>query len=474
MTVHTKAALNTFAAFLLAAALFLIVLAISNKHNHSYDVTKDKRLSLSEQSLRLVKDLKKPVRAVVFTNDYQIKEVEKVLDKYKVANPAQFSYRVLDPLRNPGAAKAYNVQYSGQGVLELVEPGQGEQPGKRQERLNDLEEQTITNALLRLSERTELKVGFLTGHGERSLTEQQPAGLLALKGMLEPEAYMPEEFNLGKTLTVPAEYAAVVIASPRSGLLEDEKNALKSYLEGGGRLLFEYDISTDRSYAELLKGYGFEIPDEIVLRRGPTGQFSQDSVLVTGEPMSKVHPVVKEQREQDVLMLSHAVKLGEAKQANGYQAESLIASDPGCLAVPVAQILGNKIQIDMSKKASYPLISVSSKKVASQPAASPSPASPSPSASPSPANERESRIAVIGGEMLSNQLIKAGGNRDTTVNLLSWLVQAESRITIRPSEETSKPFYLGPSQLEKIVLVNLLLIPAIFLLIGILSAIKRR
>lgn len=470
MSIHTKAALNTIASFVLALILFLIVLAISNKHDHTYDATQNKRLSLSEQSLRLVQGLKKPVRAVVFTNDYQVKSVEKVLDKYKVANPAMFSYRVLDPLKNPGAAKAYAVQYSGQGVLELVEPDQApDQPGKRQERLSDLEEQTITSALLKLSERSELKIGFLTGHGERSITEQQPMGLSILKSSLEPEAFHAEEFSLAKKPQVPADYAAVVLAAPRSALLDSEKEGLLKYLDQGGRLLLEYDIHTDPSYATMLKAYGFDIPDEIILCPDKYGRFTQDSVLTPGLPVAPQHPAVKDQKDQVVLYLAHPIKVGDPNQANGYAAQALISSIDGCLAVPVEAILKNTLKVDTSRTAAFPLVTVSSKKMA--PAASPSPdASPS----PAPGQDRESRLAVVGGEMFSNQVIRAAGNRDLTLNLLSWLVQAESRISIRPSEETSKPLMLAPGALDSIVLVQLLLIPAIFLLIGILSAVRRR
>lgn len=473
MSVHTKAALNTIAAFLLAMVLFGIILAISNKHNHTYDATKNKRLSLSEQSLNLVRNLQKPVRAVVFTNDFDIKSVEKVLEKYRVANPAMFSYSVLDSVRNPGKAKAYNIQYNGTGVLELVEPDQGDQPGKRQERLNDLEEQTITNALLKLSERSELKVGFLTGHGERSIEEKQPMGMLALKNALEPEAFKSEEFSLAKNPNVPADYAAVVIASPQSALLETEAEGLKRYLDGGGRLLFEYDVKTDPSYAKLLAGYGLDVPSELVLCPDKYGRFTQDAVIVPGLPLKdSQQPVAKEQKDQVVMALAHPVKTADPAQSNGYASETLIFSVDGCLGVPAEAVLGkSNLKLDTSKTASFPLASVSSKKMTAPTAPV---ASPSASPSPAPDAQRESRVAVVGGEMLSNQILPVAGNRDFTVNLLSWLVQAESRITIRPSEETSKPLILGPDVLNRIVLVQLLLMPAIFLLIGVLSAVRRR
>lgn len=475
MSVRTRAALNTIASFLLAMVLFGIILAISNKHQKTYDATKDKRLSLSEQSLNLVRNLQTPVRAVVFTNDYDVKAVEKVLEKYKVANPTMFSYSVLDSVKNPGKAKAYAVQYNGTGVLELVEPNGGDEPGKRQERLNDLQEATITNALLKLSERSELKIGFLTGHGERSIEEKQPMGMLGLKNAIEPEAYRPVEFSLASVPRVPEDFAAVVIASPQSALLENEAEGLRNYLNGGGRLLFEYDVNTHASYAALLAGYGLDVPAEMILSPDKFGRFTQDAVIVPGLPLkTSQHPVVKEQRDQVVMALVHPVRPGDSAKSNGYASEALITSESKeCLAVPAEAVLGKTdIKVDTSKLATYPLAAVSSKKMAT-PAASPT-ASPSASPSPAPDAQRESRIAVLGGEMLSNQLLPAAGNRDFAVNLLSWLVQAESRITIRPSEETSKPLVLGEGVMWRIILVQLLLMPAIFLLIGILSAVRRR
>lgn len=473
MSIHTKAALNTVLSFFLAMLLFGIILAISNKHNKTYDATQNKRLSLSEQSAKLVSELKKPVRVVAFTNDHERKDVERILKNYLNANPAMFHFEVLDLLKNPARAKAYDIVYSGQGVLELLPEGGANEPSKRQERLNDFEEQTITNALVKLSDRDSLKLGFLTGHGEASITENQPFGISGLKMALEPEAYKAEEINLAKQPQLPNDLAALIVAGPKAPLLDGERDILKKYIDGGGRLLFWFDAQTDRSYADFLLQYGFEIPDEIILTPDQVGRITQDSAAVVGMVFDAGHPVTKDQKEFILSLLSHPIKsVNDPARANGYSVKPLVSSTDMTVVVPAAEVLGKKkMAPPKGKGASFPLVTLASKSLSE---ASPE-SSPSPSASPSPSSDRrEARLAVMGGEVFTNQLLRVVGNRDFSVNLINWLVQEESRITIRPVEEESKPLFLAPGQVRNIVGVQLLLVPMIFLLLGILSAVKRR
>jgi ABC-type uncharacterized transport system involved in gliding motility auxiliary subunit len=114
---------------------------------------------------------------------------------------------------------------------------------------------------------------------------------------------------------------------------------------------------------------------------------------------------------------------------------------------------------------------------AAAPAAAPSPAaSADPSASPSPeAPKREGRVAAFGdSDFASNAFLGFQGNRDLFLNTVAWLAQDVDLISIRPKEPEDQRLVLTQNQQKNILVLALLLIPGVFVVLGIREWWSRR
>jgi ABC-type uncharacterized transport system involved in gliding motility auxiliary subunit len=115
------------------------------------------------------------------------------------------------------------------------------------------------------------------------------------------------------------------------------------------------------------------------------------------------------------------------------------------------------------------------------PSAAPSVApsgAPSPSASPSPeeaAPKREGRVVAFGdSDFVSNALLGFQGNGDFFLNSVAWLAQDADLISIRPKEPEDQKLILTREQQQNLLVLALLLIPGLFVALGIREWWSRR
>ena len=109
--------------------------------------------------------------------------------------------------------------------------------GDKKQNSTGTTEKDVSTALVKL-ERPEKKVYFTTGHGERVARRLRPAGLRHDQaGADERDNFTTAPLNLVTARAVPDDAAEVVIAGPTNPFLPEEKDALKAYLDGGGKLI---------------------------------------------------------------------------------------------------------------------------------------------------------------------------------------------------------------------------------------------
>src|SRR5690606_736438 len=114
------------------------------------------------------------------------------------------------------------VSFAGEVVLEY----QG-----RRENLRALSEQSITGALQRLSYSGEKWIVFLEGHGERAVLDAQDQSAYSrFAQVLRDKGLTFQPLNLIKTPAIPDNTSVLVIASPRSALLEGEISLIDEYV----------------------------------------------------------------------------------------------------------------------------------------------------------------------------------------------------------------------------------------------------
>jgi ABC-type uncharacterized transport system involved in gliding motility auxiliary subunit len=139
------------------------------------------------------------------------------------------------------------------------------------------------------------------------------------------------------------------------------------------------------------------------------------------------------------------------------------------------------------RKGPVPLGAVATIRASPAPAASPaafpaSTSSPGPPPSPSPGAEAETsakklegRVAAFGdADFASNQLLAFQGNQDFVLNTVAWLAEDPDLISIRPKEPDDQRMFLTAQQQWNVSLLALVLLPGLFVVLGISAWWRRR
>lgn len=453
----------------LGLVIYFLVLAISHTNQHTFDLTENKRHTLSEQSKEIVRQLTEPVKVWAFeATDEARKKTTEVLERYQRENPDMFHFEVVDPERSPTLAQEFEVRTTGQAVLEFEKPAtEGEEGPGRRERAATISENDLTNALLKLTRTKELKLVFLQGHGERSLDAQEQDGLSNWKAALAQEGYTFETLNLAEGKDIPQDAAVVILAGPTTALLPGEKEKLAAYLANEGRLLLLAEVETPQSYNELLEPYGMTLTDEVIIDEG-SQLFGAQPVYAVGMVYSTTHPITSKFPINTVFLLARPVTAGKAPE--GAEVEPVIQTGPTAFGVPIKDVLGQReLRFDINKVEPETLpVAVAGRYPSQEPA-------PAPKEGEQAEKNWGTRVLLVGDtEAFTNQMLGLAGNRDLALNMMNWLSESEELISIRASDEAAKPLMLEAAQARWMMLVLVLFIPLAVGVTGVVTSLRRR
>jgi ABC-type uncharacterized transport system involved in gliding motility auxiliary subunit len=454
---------------LLVVGILLLASLLANWHPMRWDVTQEQTQSLSPVSKALLKEVTKPLTMTVFLPEGagERQTAKEVLQLYVFHHP-QISYRFVDPEREPLKAQQAGYRYAGSVLLDY----QG-----RHQMADQTDENAITNALRKVLKMERKKVYFLAGHGERSLNDPKPGGLQVAKKALENEGYEVEALSLLTQGAIPADAAVVIVAAPKKPLLSTEVQALKAYLEGGGRLLVMLEAFEDGGLKEFLASYGVDLDNGLILdvnqvsqslglsavmplvsQYGPSKITQDFKNIVTIFPMARPLLLKKEQQDRTLLPLATTMSTSYEKLGKEWIKAEKAAFDaktdkkgPFTLAV----------QAEIKPKASQIQKGVKDQK-------------PAPAAKQEPPAESKTYMVVFGDvDFAANAFFNLFGNGDLFLNTTNFLSQAMEQITVRGAGK-AQLLTLKGLQGWWLFLSSLVWAPAVMLIAGIWAYRRRR
>jgi ABC-type uncharacterized transport system involved in gliding motility auxiliary subunit len=440
---------NTSVMILLLVAIIGIVEAVSYRHNARLDLTENRRFSLALQTIELLKGLKTPVNAVAFfrTDQPGKRLAEDLLKQYARHADGRFTWRVVDPDREPALARRHAVESYGTVVLETKE---------RSEKVPEAEEEKITNALVKLTRAGKRVVYVLQGHGERELGNTDRPGFSEAKEAMERANYEVKPLALARAGKIPDDAAVVVVPGPRTELLPPEVDALHTYTAGAGKLLVMVDPGIlgavqAEALRRLLGRYGFEVGDNLVIEVNPIGRLFGIGPEVPIVQQYEPHPITRDLAGITTLFpLTRTVERAKTPPP-GVTVQALARTSPESWGeTDRASLQAGQVKADPAD-ARGPLT------VAAV------------------ATRDKARIVVYGtSNLASNQFLNLQGNRDFFLNTVSWLAEQEDLISIRPKDPRQTPVFLNPQQAQMVFLVPVVLVPGLVLVGGIVTLVRRR
>ena len=435
--------LNTALMILLLLGIVAIVEAVSYRHSARLDLTENRRNSLAPQTIQLLRDLKTDVNAVAFfRSDQPGKRVaEDLFKQYARYAGGRFSWKVVDPDREPGLARRYSVETYGTVVLETKD---------KSEKVTDAEEEKITNGLVRLTRAGKRVVYVIQGHGEHELTNTERSGFSDAKKALEGANYEVKPLILARDGKVPDDAAVVIDPGPRTDPLAPEVDALTAYLAKAGKLLVMVDPFQNEGMKKFLATYGVDLGDDLVIESNPIGQMFGIGPEVPLVQQYEPHPITRDMGGITTLFpLTRSVSPSRTPPP-GANVQPLIKTSPQSWGETDRAALNRGEARPDDKDIKGPPIAVVITK-------------------------DKARIVVYGtSNFASNQFLNLQGNRDLFLNTVSWLAEQEDQISIRPKETKSTPVFLTAQQGWLVFLLPVVVLPAIVLAGGVVAAVRRR
>jgi ABC-type uncharacterized transport system involved in gliding motility auxiliary subunit len=447
-TRQTKYSAYVTVYILVVLAILVGVNYLSSQYSKSADLTTNKRYTLSDQTIKVVKNLKDQVDIYYFDEPRNFTAAKDLLDRYDSIS-SKLKVHYVDALKNRRMAMEYGVKAAGTIIL---------QRGERRGEARSLTEEEITSGLIRVLKTGDHLACFVTGAGEHTLAEDYSNA----KDALEKNNYRTQAINLLEKPEIPSECTLVVVAGPRYDYPQPAVDALKNYVEKGGRGLFMLDpplamgktnISSNEGLSKVLASWGVTLDKDLVLDlSGQGGLYGMGpDVALTDQYGS--HAIVKEMKGTGVAF--PIVRSLAAASSASASAETIVSSSESSVAT--TQLSGQGIKIDPNKaeKKSYPVAAAGSFRTG--------------------APGKEGRFVVVGcAGWAANSAIRFVGNRDLFLNVMSWLSNDEDLISIRPKDPVDKRLEITRAQLTLLRLVSQFLIPFAVILAGILVWLKRR
>ncbi len=470
---------------LLVAAIVVGLNYVLARQNLRWDLTAGGQYSLSDQTRQVLDTLAGPVRIIVFAREPDFPRYRDRLDEYAYQT-SRVTVDYVDADRQPMLARQYEVQTYGTIVFEYE---------GRVERVESDSEQDLTNALITVVEGAEQTVYFLEGHGEKAHAGTDRDGYGTVSAALALDNFEVESLVLAQQGAVPDDATVVVAAGPQTDLLPGEVNALRAYLDGGGKLLLLLDppITGDDPAPEgllgLVREWGIEAGADVVVDASGVGQLFGADASVPVAASYPFHPITERFNLLTAYPLARSVTAASGAP-DGRIAQPFIETGPqSWREMDIDSLATGQVELDEEGGDRPGPVSIGM--AVSAPA--PSPAEAADDAAGGAAGEGdggadgdaadgggedatpETRLAVIGdSDFASNAVVGIQGNRDMFLNTVNWLAQQENLISIRAREPEDRRLTLTASAQSRLFWLSVLLLPAAILGAGVYTWMSRR
>jgi ABC-type uncharacterized transport system involved in gliding motility auxiliary subunit/ABC-type transport system involved in multi-copper enzyme maturation permease subunit len=433
---------NKLLIVILVLGIVVLINYLGIEHPKRYDFTVAKLHSLSDQSVTFLKNLKADISFKCFFREgnYGRAAMENLLKIYAY-HSGKIKFEFIDPDKNPGLVKRYDVLQDGTTIIEA---------GDKESRITTTSEEDVTNALIKATRAQKKVIYFLEGHGEESVDETGDNGFATVKGELEKLGYEVKKQTLALADRFPKDCALLVVPGPQKDLLPNEYDTIRTYIKGGGRILFLVDPETPTLLPLFLADYGFKLENDIIV--------DTVSRLLGGDYFM---PVVSEYEPHAITAnfgyvtffpFARSVEVAETKPG-GATLASLAKTSPNSWSERELDQKEVKFTPDKDKQGPIGLAAVAEIKTkAEEPSPTPAeakPGEPAPAEAPvkTEAAEKETRIAVIGdSDFVKNRYYGLSGNGNFFLNVANWLTEEADLIAIQPKTQTPRTIQLTPAQ----------------------------
>jgi len=343
---------------LLVVVLVVLVNYIAFRRYERWDITRDQLFTLSERTGAVLEKLEKPVQIYVFVSAREptFQELQELIPRYK-AKTDKLDVQYVDPDREPTKFKVLAEKY---GVrVGLQENGQPEadlaallvsgekrwsitrddlvdldydslESQSESAQINVKTEQALTGAIVQVTSGRTTKVCATEGHGEWGLADGAERSLFVMQQELKRENVELESIATRGKSELPKACDAIFVLGPQKAFTQEESDALKAYLDGGGNLLLALDpiLNGEELMPTGLEGlteaYGLHLDNDVVVELDAERLLSPSPIehfLVSNYSDAPLMKGLRALRTPVIMALARSIELSE-----GGKGEALVRS----------------------------------------------------------------------------------------------------------------------------------------------------
>lgn len=432
-------------------AVLILINWLGNRYNKTYDTTSNKRFTLSQETQKIVKGLKQDATITYIDKASAFAQAKGILDRYGNLSP-KIHVQYVDYQKQPTVARAYGLRYAGTAYVEV---------GPRREEAKGLTEEGITGAFLKDLKGVR-RVCFVTGSQEHSIDGTDSNGLSQFKTLVERDNYQAQSITLVDKTAVPADCNVLVIAGPSNDYTANEVSGIKTFVEGGGRVLFLLDppldfksehVADNKALVDLLASWGVTEENDLVLEQNPMGQlfgFGPEIPIVSNYGSQ---PIVNDLKSG--VTGFPVTRSMQIKNTDKVTLDRLFSTSDRAIAT--SKLNTNEINpSDPSNKKGPFILGVAGTYNTGK-------------------SSNPGRFVVIGTSgFITNGMLGFQSNRDVALNAINWLSSDEDLISIRPKESEDRRLNVTQRQMNTFAYSDLIAIPALIIIGGVMIFLKRR
>jgi len=445
---------GAYAAIYIVVVLAIVVVAnmLADRYNKSYDTTSNKRYSLSDQTKKIVGGLKQNATITYFNQSTRFQQGKDVLDEYANLSP-KVHVEYVDPDKSPQLARAAGVREFGTAVVQI---------GAKKDTAKTMTEEGITGAFIRALKGTTRTVCFVAGSGEHAIDDAERDGLSQFKDLLAKDEYESKAIDLLQNAEVPADCTTLVVAGPTHDYQQPQVDAIKNYVENGGRAFFMLDppvqfgrstIAANDALTGLLQSWGVTLDKDMILDLNPVGQLAGLGPQVALVTTYTSQPIVAQMRGSAVgFPLSRSLEIKNTDKTN---VEKLFDSSGSSLATNNLSSPEVRVADPNNRKGPLTIAAAGTYSTGKQ--------------------NSEGRFVVTGSSSwAANRFLGFNGNGDLALNTVNWLASDEDLISIRPKPQEDRRITMTRAQLNLVRATSQFVLPLIVVVAGTLVWWKRR
>ena len=449
---QTKYAAYAVTYIVIVIAAVVVANVLADRYNKSYDSTANKRYSLSDQTGKIVKDLKQNATITYFNQSTHFREGKDLLDQYANLSP-KLQVKYVDPDKDPELAREAGIRNLGTAVVQL---------GAKKEEAKSMTEEGITGALIRDLKNTTRTVCFSSGSGEHQLDDSNREGMSQFKDLLSKDNYETKSVDLLTKAEVPGDCTTLVVAGPTKNYQQPEVDAIKKYVEDGGRALFMLDpplklgheeIADNDALTNLLQSWGVTVNKDLILDLNPLGQIAGLGPQVALVSNYASQPIV-DQMAGTTTGFPLARSL-EIKNTDKTSVQKLFDSSSKSLATSNLSSPSVTLNDPKNKKGPFTMAAAGTYNTGKE--------------------NSQGRFVVVGSSTwAANRFIENLGNSDLASNTVNWLSSDEDLISIRPKPQEDRRITMTAGQLAWVRATSQFGLPIVVLVLGVSVWWKRR